>query len=145
MSTDLKQPSAIELLATYGTLRDDNDTNAPWAKNFTNDMSYAITGKLTGYQLFAHSSLTYPFAIYTGNSSDSIVVRLLGWPSREQFAQKITQADLIEGDDYERKIVEVLVNDNEIKHAYIYVPKLKVPDQSWIRIPSGDWLQRPSK
>lgn len=123
-----------------------------------------MTGKLTGYQLFAHSSLNYPFAIYTGvfrlivivitfiillcnlgNSSDSIVVRLLGWPSREQFVQKISQADLIEGDDYERKIVEVLVNDNEMKHAYIYVTKLKVPDQSWIRIPSGDWLQRPSK
>ena len=85
MSTVLKQPSTIELLATYGTLRDDNDTNAPWAKDFTNvfleffferwtklfpmhfkDMSHATTGKLAGYQLFAHSSLTYPFAIYTG-------------------------------------------------------------------------------
>jgi hypothetical protein len=34
MSTDVRSPTDIQLLATYGTLRDDDDSGAEWAKDF---------------------------------------------------------------------------------------------------------------
>ena len=76
-----------------------------------------------------------------GNPQDSIVVRLLSWPTKEQFAEKIRVADLIEGPAYERKIVEVLVDDG-VKHAYFYAATTSDLDEEWKLIPSGDWLQR---
>ncbi len=80
----------------------------------------------------------------TDDPNDSIVVRLLSWSTKEQFQQKIHQADIIEGDDYERKVVEALV-EGEIKFAYIYISKTNSFDENWKAIPSGDWLQRPFK
>ena len=77
-----------------------------------------------------------------GNPNDSIVVRLLSWPSKEQFKEKIEEADIIEGHDYERKIVEVLV-ENETKLAYIYILKSEISlEKDWKVISSGDWLKR---
>lgn len=78
------------------------------------------------------------------NPKDSIVVRLLSWSTKEQFEQKIIFADIIEGDDYERKIVQAFVGD-EIKNAYIYISKANKLDEGWKVVPSGDWLQRPIK
>jgi gamma-glutamylcyclotransferase (GGCT)/AIG2-like uncharacterized protein YtfP len=80
----------------------------------------------------------------TDDPNDSIVVRLLSWSTKEQFQQKIHQADIIEGDDYERKVVEALV-EGGIKFAYIYISKTNSFDENWKAIPSGDWLQRPFK
>ncbi|CAF1113085.1 unnamed protein product [Adineta steineri] len=141
MSTNIKTTSDIQLLATYGTLRDDDNSGAAWTNDFVKDISGAVTGKLVGYRLFGHSVINYPFAIFTGDSNDSLVVRLLSWPSNEQFEERIQAADIIEGDEYERRAVEVIVND-EIKHAYIYISKLASLDNDWKSIPSGDWLQR---
>ena len=76
-----------------------------------------------------------------GNPDDSIVVRLLSWPTTEQFEQKIHAADVIEGDDYERKTVEVDA-EGLTKLAYIYISKAVSLNKSWEVIPSGDWLQR---
>lgn len=73
--------------------------------------------------------------------SDSTVVRLLSWPTEVQFNAKIAAADLIEGDDYERKIVDVQVNDG-IVSAFIYVSKKQILDANWKPILNGDWLQR---
>jgi gamma-glutamylcyclotransferase (GGCT)/AIG2-like uncharacterized protein YtfP len=78
---------------------------------------------------------------YKDDPNDSIVVRLLSWPTKEKFDQKINEADVIEGDEYERKTVEVLV-EGETKFAYIYISKLASLDENWKPIPSGDWLQR---
>ncbi len=76
-----------------------------------------------------------------GDPNDSIVVRLLSWPTKEQFEQKIHEADIIEGDEYERKAVEVFVADGT-KLAYVYISKVTSLDENWKVIPSGDWLQR---
>jgi gamma-glutamylcyclotransferase (GGCT)/AIG2-like uncharacterized protein YtfP len=51
------------------------------------------------------------------------------------------EADLIEGDEYERKAVEAVVK-GETKLAYMYISKSKSLDENWKVIPSGDWLQR---
>ncbi|CAF0981611.1 unnamed protein product [Rotaria sp. Silwood1] len=141
MSTHIKKNIDIQFLATYGTLRDDDNSDAPWTKNFIKDINPATTGRVVGYRLLGHPIITYPFAIHTGDPSDSIIVRLLSWPSKEQFKEKINQADIIEGDAYERKEVEVLVK-NEIKLAYIYISKSTSLDENWKVIPSGDWLKR---
>ncbi|CAF1101960.1 unnamed protein product [Rotaria sordida] len=142
MSSHIKNNTDIQLLATYGTLRDDDNSGALWTKNFIKGISHATTGRIVGYQLLGHPIITYPFAIYTGNPNDSIVVRLLSWPSKEQFKEKIEQADIIEGDDYERKIVEAIV-ENETKLAYIYILKSEISlEKDWKVIPSGDWLKR---
>lgn len=76
-----------------------------------------------------------------GDPKDSIVVRLLSWPTKEQFTEKIQEADRIEGADYERKVVEVLV-DGGIQQAYVYIAKSNDLNEDWKIIPSGDWLQR---
>lgn len=83
--------------------------------------------------------------IFLGDPTDTIVARLLGWSTQEEFTQIIAKADLIEGDEYERIIVEVSVDNDEIKHGYIYVSKSRTLDKTWIPIPSGDWLQRQFK
>lgn len=76
-----------------------------------------------------------------GNLDDSIVVRLLRWRSKEQFQQKIRLADEVEGKDYERKLIEVLVDDSST-YAYIYAAKPELLNNNWKLVPSGDWLQR---
>ncbi|CAF5068715.1 unnamed protein product, partial [Rotaria sp. Silwood1] len=79
----------------------------------------------------------------TSDPKDSIVVRLLSWPSEEQFEQQIRLADEAKGNDYERKMVEVFVeNESDSKFAYIYAAKPELLNENWKRIPSGDWLQR---
>jgi hypothetical protein len=82
MSSNIQNTTDIQLLATYGTLRDDDNSGAAWTKPFIKvfffvsylidnfeylkDISSAVTGRVTGYQLFRHSYLNYPFAIFTG-------------------------------------------------------------------------------
>lgn len=68
----------------------------------------------------------------------------MSWPTKEQFDEKIQDADRIEGDDYERKIVDVLV-DNGTERAYVYIAKKSDLSDDWKIIPSGDWLQRDFK
>lgn len=99
---------------------------------------------MIGYQLLGHPIIRYPFAIHTGNPNDTIIVRLLSWPTKEEFARKILEADYIEGDEYERKVVEVQVSDHSQQFAFIYVSKSPHLDQEWQPIPNGDWLQRES-
>jgi gamma-glutamylcyclotransferase (GGCT)/AIG2-like uncharacterized protein YtfP len=69
---------------------------------------------------------------------------LLSWPSQEQFVKKIEEADLIEGDEYERKIVDVQLTNGDRKRAYMYLAKSTPTDGTWKRLTSGDWLQRHS-
>ena len=104
-------------------------------------MSHAVTGKVLGYRLLGNSSVAYPFAIYTGDRKDSMVVRLLSWPSKEEFDKKVQEGDIIEGDEYERKIVEALV-DGKVQLAYLYASKSQTFPSDWRPIPGGDWLQR---
>lgn len=72
-----------------------------------------------------------------------LVVRLLTWPTQEKFEEKIKHADLLEGDEYERRIVEIDVHDGK-ELAYIYICKRADLEPEWSPIPSGDWLQRKS-
>ncbi|CAF3325877.1 unnamed protein product [Rotaria socialis] len=144
MSSNIQNSTDVQLLATYGTLRDDDNSGAPWTHNFIKDISGATSGTVAGYQLFDNASLNYPFAVFTGNPKDTIVVRLLSWQSKEEFQKKIHEGDILEGDEYERKVVEVL-SENKTKFAYIYVSKSKSLDADWKIIPSGDWLRRNPK
>ncbi|CAF1358527.1 unnamed protein product [Rotaria sordida] len=131
------------LLATYGTLRDDNDSGAPWNPPFIQGIASATTGRVTGYRLFFNPKLNYPFAISTGDANDSVVVRVLAWPTREQFEQKLDEADKMEGVDYERKMVDVFIesSSNTIQ-AHFYVARSELIDDQCQLIPSGDWLRR---
>ena len=106
------------------------------------NISGAKTGRVYGYQLFGHPRIRYPFALHTGNVNDSIVVRLLSWPTQDEFDRKIIEADLIEGDDYERRTVEVEVANQSPQLAYIYVSKLARLDEQWKPIRNGNWLER---
>ncbi|CAF1115789.1 unnamed protein product [Rotaria magnacalcarata] len=141
MTTDINENIHCELLAAYGTLRDDDDSDLPWTRDFIKNIESVATGKVLGFQLFFNPSFKYGLGIFTGDPNDAIVVRLLSWPSKEQFHQKIRLADEIEGNDYERKLVEVLVEGGS-KSAYIYAAKPALLNESWEKIPSGDWLQR---
>ena len=92
--------------------------------------------------MIGHPTIRYPFAISTGNVQDSIVVRLLSWPTQEEFDRKIIEADLLEGDEYERKIVEVEVSDQSRQLAYLYAAKSPNLDDQWKPIEGGNWLKR---
>ena len=70
---------------------------------------------------------------------------MLSWPTKEKFEERIIHADMIEGDQYERKIVEVSIQDGTKHHAYIYISKSPSLDNEWKVIPSGDWLERHAK
>jgi hypothetical protein len=85
MSSNIKNTIDIQLLATYGTLRDDDNSGATWTKDFVKvsflfhiysniknfleylkDINRAVTGKVIGYRLLGHPIIQYPFAIFTG-------------------------------------------------------------------------------
>ncbi|CAF4597584.1 unnamed protein product, partial [Rotaria sp. Silwood2] len=103
----------------------------------------AKTGKVLGFRLFFNPNTKYGLGIYTGDPNDSIVVRLLSWPTKEQFEQQIRLTDEVEDDDYERKTIEVFVEgESGSKFAYIYAAKPELLNENWKRIASGDWLQR---
>ncbi|CAF3285440.1 unnamed protein product [Rotaria sp. Silwood2] len=143
MITDIDQDACSNLLAAYGTLRDDDNSNLPWTRDFIKDIQPATTGKVLGFRLFFNPSTKYCLGIFTGDPNDSIVVRILSWSSKEQFEQQIKLADEVEGNDYERKLVEVFVKgESSSKFAYIYAAKPELLNENWKRIPSGDWLQR---
>lgn len=79
----------------------------------------------------------------SGDKNDSVVVRVLSWPTKEQFEKKICYADEIEGVDYTRRMVNVFTEDspNPIS-AYFYVARSELIDNRCQLIPSGDWLRR---
>ena len=148
-SSDSAQPWRI---AVYGTLRDDDDSAAPYTKSFLSNVQHIEAATLAGFKLFQPLFLPYPYAVHTGNPDDCIVVRLLHWTDEETFARKLKEADAIEqcdedgvGLQYRRSMVRVRVHSNEIT-AFVYQANMPadaaIPDD-WALIPSGDWLQRP--
>lgn len=85
MSSNTKNTVDVQLLATYGTLRDDDNSGAAWTQGFVKvffsfyiclnikifsnilkDISHATTARVLGYRLFTNPIIPYPFAICTG-------------------------------------------------------------------------------
>eukprot|EP01083_Nonionella_stella_P171169 584087_1 len=135
----------------YGTLRDDDDSNACWTKSFVKDC-IGQDALLYGFKLYKLSQANYPFALKT-NSNDCVVGRLLYWnEDREFFVEKLQIADGIEGyheadsehNLYQREVVDVVIaGTKETEKAIVYyrtnASKLM---QNAIAIPYGDWLKR---
>lgn len=90
------------------TLRDDDDSGAPWTATFTHGCE-GRPAVLRGAALFMEPGLGYPFVAITGREEDRTVGRLLSWTSwgSAAFKQKLRQADDIEDVDrglYDRRV-----------------------------------------
>eukprot|EP01084_Bolivina_argentea_P302932 522962_1 len=143
------QPPLPQKFFVYGTLRDDNNTNAYWTKDFVKNC-VAENAKLYGFKLYHSNDCNFPFAVKTNNKNDYVIGRLLRWnEGTELFEQKLKNADEIEGyvsylnknNLYERQIVDVMDNNNNKTKAIVYFRKQTINKTKDYEIYGGDWLQ----
>ena len=158
----VSSPSSITSLAVYGTLRDDDDSGAPWTAAFIADRRAAFSGLVRGVRLYHITELHYPCAIITDDVQHHIHVRVLQWDAAT-FPAKLREADLIEGyreddeeaSEYVRRKVEVEVTGREgggggsggegsgvVLSAWIYIAKQLERFGSVEELPHGDWMRR---
>lgn len=120
----------IRILATYGTLRDDDDSGAPWTKAFIADRTHAYGGYVDGYRLYYSPLRGYPLAVPITkqhvdvnegiNPHSRLRVRILVW-KEERWHQKLLEADEIEGyqidneaeSEYVRRVVRIYLDNPE--------------------------------
>lgn len=101
--------------ACYGTLRDDDDSGAPWTQAFIEGASDCFGGCVPGFKMYVCEAFAWPFAVYTGTHEDLLVVRVISFFADRQLARKkLSDADKIEDYDdsreeitYLRKLVRV--------------------------------------
>ena len=151
---DVPSPQSITSLAVYGTLRDDDDSGAPWTSAFVANRTSALPGVVRGVRLFHITDLHYPCAILSHDVRDHIHVRVLEWDVGA-FAEKLKEADQIEGytegdeegSEYVRRKVDVeLGGEGEggegVKPAWIYVATKLEKFGAVEELPHGDWMRR---
>lgn len=86
MNKWIGEDTDCNLLAAYGTLRDDDNTGLSWTRDFIKvfiyfsteegllflysfeDIESATTGKVLGFRLYFNPSTKYGLGIFTGNS-----------------------------------------------------------------------------
>eukprot|EP01083_Nonionella_stella_P044544 119905_1 len=129
----------------YGTLRDDDDSGAPWTEDWISN-GIAQDGRLYKYRLYKEMLDDYPFVIRTNNKYDYVNGRLISWSDPQLFKQKLAAADKIEGNlyDSDRSIVDVMDEEGKMVQAHVYYRKIQSRDELEFcdQIPDGDWLKR---
>jgi gamma-glutamylcyclotransferase (GGCT)/AIG2-like uncharacterized protein YtfP len=127
----------------YGTLRDDDDSGAPWTASWVKD-GKGIGAKVFGYKMFLEYS--YP-AVMQSDEKDFVVGRRITFPP-ELFKEKLRIADEIENydendesnADYLRgKCIAKCEDGDHI--CYIYYKKT-LDNHNAKLIPGGDWNRR---
>merc|ERR1719242_2575235 len=144
--------SNVNRFFVYGTLRDDDNSGAPWTAYWTKNASFCSYAKVYGFKMYKSKKLNYPFALQTNNPNDYITGRLLQWNHKATFDQKLLEADHIENydensfDGYTRSIMDVeIIQDGitDCTKAVMYFQKFGT--QSLINcdeVPNGDWMNR---
>lgn len=151
------------LTAARRTLRDDDDSGAPWTRGFIQG-AFVAPAALHGAKLFQEPGKAYPFVVLSDDADARVLGRLFWWPTEAEFAVQLAFADDIEEYEpdgsglYDRGIarVEVLgapvamgggsapaiegADDAGCVLAGFYFQK-HVPPGS-VAIPGGDWLLR---
>jgi len=148
----------IRSLAVYGTLRDDDDSGAPWTAPFVADVDVATFGAVRGCKMFWSKTLNYPFATLTHDPADIVRVRVLHWTDGAAFAAKVAAADAIEGfiaadetaSEYVRRAVHVDMTDRAVFScdriiAYMYFAATASAVDGAVEVIGGDWLTRHSQ
>ena len=152
-------PSSITSLAVYGTLRDDDDSGAPWTTAFIANRKAALPGRVRGVRLFHIAHLNYPCAIVSNDPQHHIHVRLLQWDA-SSFPAKLREADLIEGyreddedgSEYVRRKVDVELSgggegsagegSGMVVPAWMYIAVQLERFGAVEELPHGDWMRR---
>eukprot|EP00486_Rosalina_sp_Unknown_P013850 CAMPEP_0201595522 /NCGR_PEP_ID=MMETSP0190_2-20130828/192500_1 /ASSEMBLY_ACC=CAM_ASM_000263 /TAXON_ID=37353 /ORGANISM="Rosalina sp." /LENGTH=568 /DNA_ID=CAMNT_0048055543 /DNA_START=24 /DNA_END=1730 /DNA_ORIENTATION=- len=149
---DKKEEEMPQRFFVYGTLRDDDDSEAPWTAGWV-DGCKAGNAKLYGFKMYHDKHGKYPFAVKTGDNKDFIVGRMITFDG-ETFQSKLSRADEIEGyrgsdsDLYHREIVEIEnIDDNnkKLKAVFYFKDAPKDLKTAYDEVPNGDWLQRQTK
>ena len=159
LPSSVPSPSSITFLAVYGTLRDDDDSGAPWTRAFIAGRCSSAAGVVRGARLFHITDLNYPCAIVTNDVADHIHVRVLQWEPRA-FEAKLREADGIEGyveddeehSEYVRRKVDVHLTREEqrgeegrgaeVRPAWIYIATALERFGHVEPLPHGDWMRR---
>jgi hypothetical protein len=93
------------LFATYGTIRDDDDSGAEWTRRFLVGLvPPARSATVRGFAMWRNKRDNWPWALRTDVDTDFIRVRLLGFSAPTdpravadaKFARKLAEADEIE-------------------------------------------------
>lgn len=142
------------------TLRDDDDSGAPWTAGFIKG-AFSAPAVLHGAKLFEEPGKGYPHAVLTESGSDAVVGRLFWWPTHDQFLRQLKYADAIEEYEpdgsglYDRGVAEVRVTGPAVRVGGGEAPNSGVEATALaafyfqrrvargsVAVPGGDWLRR---
>merc|ERR1711933_53179 len=147
-----KNHTNVNKFFVYGTLRDDDNSGAPWTAYWTKNVSFCSYAKVYGFKMYKSKKANYPFAIQTNNPNDYIMGRLLQWNNPNTFQQKLLEADHIENydendfDGYTRSIMDVeTIQDGitDCTKAIMYFQQFGTKSLiNCDEVPDGDWMNR---
>ena len=112
------------LYAFYGSLRQGMDNHAHYAKG----LHYVRTIILKGYALY--SLIDYPYAVKTGDLSDTVVAELYTIPD-PQTKQNIHDMEIDAG---------YIFLEEEIAEGKFGIYIFAAPGDHDTRVPGGDWV-----
>lgn len=135
---------------TYGTLRDDDDSGAPWTKQWIADC-VACNGTLHNAMMYQDPDVPYPYVVLS-EGDGAVKGRLVTFSDDDLFMKRLREADVIEGCVegtpesecwYHRVVLPVTKDDGTAVQAYVYVHKAKRPHAKVV--PHCDWIKRNCK
>ncbi|KAL6049920.1 hypothetical protein QOT17_020122 [Balamuthia mandrillaris] len=129
-------------LFVYGTLRTDDDSEAPWTKKFIKGME-ARPAKVFGASLYFSR---YPVAVLDEAASSCVVGQIVRPVDAANWQRKLAEADHIEDYPrwYQRRVVEAVdLTDGKTVRCWIYHrTKVEMDQENGTMIAGGDWLKR---
>ena len=145
---DEQQPTAMFV---YGSLRPDDDSGMPWTRDFIAGFDCAVRGSVGGARMFVDGYASVALDADAGAEERVHGFALCFDESCERWLAKLREADHIEGFDerdmqgslYQRTTVTVQLAPEAgggTCRAYMFH---RPSCSRRVRIPSGDWLQRP--
>lgn len=130
----------LNLILAYGTLRSEmyNFTRTFGEKPSEEIVSVSPPTRLQGFKLYSHESISFPYAVFTNNTEDSIVVEMLDIKSDED-ANPLAVMELTHGYNiYSVKIGEKIASIYAIDYDS---HKNYLKRNNFFTIPNGDWKE----
>jgi len=144
----------VHFIFAYGTLRDDDNSGAPWTKPWIQ----GVIGQdafVRGVRLFQEEGVTWPYVVLSPSQRDVVHGRLLHWKDGDTFAARLRASDEIEEYEpgnsfslYQRTVIKVYLSTKNgstghtgsPQKAWMYYQRRITPHSSLV--PGGDWMLR---
>lgn len=142
----------VQAVFAYGTLRGDFSKDGDRWGVINEFGGRWQLGKAKGFQLYQNTGLFYPFAVQTGDGSDTLVGTVLQFPDAATANMAVRRCNSIEGFDaedptsglYRRALVEVRLADSSSSVLALVYHQImpEEGDRTDVKhFASGDWFE----